>query len=434
MEFLIRARRTGGLALLCTVTAVAAGQPAAAPPTPVTLAVPGRASAHVSVAADGAFVVAVWAASLPDGATDIYAAASRDGGVTFSFPARVNATAGEARVNGEQPPRVALTPGAGSQPVITVVWTAKGTLGTKLMTARSLDGGRTFAKSVIVAGTDSPGNRGWEAIAAGRRGNVHLLWLDHRRLAPDAGQPSAPGAAHHNHAASAGGRHDGVAMAQLSQLYIGTVDDAATFRAITGGVCYCCKTALVTAPDGTLNAAWRHVYPGNLRDIAFASSQDSGRTFSAPLRVSEDNWQLDGCPDDGPAMAVDDDNRVHLIWPTRVLDDRQRPTVGLFYASRDGGQFSQRLRLPTDGVPHHPQVAVASDVLLAAWDELRNGTRQVVLARASLREPHNGFSRWIVSGSARGIYPSMVVTAEGAVVAWTARTGASATVRVMRIP
>jgi hypothetical protein len=406
-----------------------------APDAPLTLGVAGRSNAHVSLAAEGRFVVAVWSASARDGATDIYSAVSRDAGAAFSAPIRVNSTIGDARVNGEQPPRAALTPRRGSTPVITVVWTARGASGTTLQTARSDDAGRTFGRSAIVPGTDTAGNRGWEAIAADDRGAVHVVWLDHRRLAAAAGQkvPHTSGP-HHGQAASPAAKHDGVAMAQLSQLYIATLDGAAAPRGITGGVCYCCKTALATGSNGAVYAAWRHVYPGNLRDIAFASSSDAGRTFGAPVRVSEDKWQLDGCPDDGPAMAVDGQRTVHLAWPTLVSDGKQ-PTIGLFYASSsDGSRFSQRLRIPTEGLPHHPQIALTPDSVLAAWDELSNGSRQVVIGRAARQNSRGGFARRIVPGSTTGIYPSIVSTSDGAVVAWSSGVGATAAVKLIPLP
>ena len=43
---------------------------------------------------------------------------------TFAQPVRVNSTPGDARVNGEQPPRVALASRKGD-PEIVVIWTAK---------------------------------------------------------------------------------------------------------------------------------------------------------------------------------------------------------------------------------------------------------------------------------------------------------------------
>ena len=438
-----RVQWAAGLAL-SAAAALAPGHAAtltAAAPAPLTLQVPGRSNAHVTLTANGGFVVAVWAASLPEGATDIYAAASQDSGLTFSTPARVNSTAGDARVNGEQPPRVALTPRPSGAPAITVVWTAKGASGTRLQTARSTDGARTFSKSALVPGTDAPGNRGWEAMTADSQGQVHLAWLDHRRLAQaDAAASSAAPAAHHDHAASdqngkmGSSPRDGVAMAQLSELYFATLDGSAAPRGITSGVCYCCKTALTTAPGGRVSVAWRHVYPGNLRDIAFASSKDGGRTFSAPRRVSEDQWQLDGCPDDGPAMAAEGETAVHVIWPTLVRDDKQQPTIGLFYAAaRDEGPFSPRLALPTEGLPHHPQIAIASGSLVTAWDELRDGARQLVVARASTADRPLRFSRTLVSGSTGGVYPSLAVTTGGTLLAWTSGSGPSSTVKLTRI-
>ena len=43
-------------------------------------------------------------------------------------------------------------------------------------------------------------------------------------------------------------------------------------QGVTGGVCYCCKTAIAAGPADTLYLAWRHVYPGNMRDMAFTVS------------------------------------------------------------------------------------------------------------------------------------------------------------------
>jgi len=139
-----------------------------------TLAVPGRSNATPSIAADGQFVAIAWSAALPSGATDIFLAVSRDGGRTFGSPARVNDKDGDARVNGEQPPRVVVQHAV--PPIITVVWTTKGASGTRLVSARSTDGGRSFARATTVPGGDAPGNRGWEAIAERQRSRTSSGW------------------------------------------------------------------------------------------------------------------------------------------------------------------------------------------------------------------------------------------------------------------
>ena len=393
-----------------------------------TLAVAGHTNANVSLAADGAFVVAVWSASQSTG-TDIYAAISRDSGRTFSPPVRVSAPGGTASVNGEQPPRVVLAPQRGSTPEIVVVWTAKGGAGTTLLTARSADAGRSFTPPALVPGTDAPGNRGWQSAAVDARGTVRVLWLDHREMAP----PAATG--HAGHDATTSAKRDGAAMAQLSKLYIAEIGAGAGSRSITGGVCYCCKTAIAASADGSIVAAWRHVYPGNIRDIAFTASHDGGKTFETSVRVSADQWVLDGCPDDGPAMAVDRSGRIHVVWPTLVADGSGEPAIGIFYAtSRDGRSFTPRARVPVEGAAHHPQIAIASDGTVAiAWDEATAAGRRVAFAHARLDQPGNTTFQRGMDLAAPGSYPVLTSTSEGLLAAWTERTDSTSVIKVVPI-
>jgi hypothetical protein len=337
----------------------------------------------------------------------------------------VNAVERQANINGEQPPRVALVPRRDSAPDIVVVWTAKLAAGTVLLSARSLDGGRSFGETQPVPGTEAPGNRGWETIAADADGRIVASWLDHRDTVAQAGGARAM----HQHG-SASPAPDGVARAQQSQLFVGGLDRTAPPRSITRGVCYCCKTALLTAPGGNIYAAWRHVYAGNHRDIAFAVSRDGGRSFSEPVRVSEDQWQIDGCPENGPSLALDGAQRVHVLWPTLVTQDG-RETLKLFSASTlDGRVFTHRSPLPTEGAAFHAQlVSGPKGELWAAWDEAATGTsRHVRVARARSDDQGNAEFHRVDLGSDNGSYPALAATPLGVVAAWT--TGDAAQSRI----
>ncbi len=393
---------------------------------PVTLAVAGRSNDAVTVAAQGAFIAATWGASL-NGAMDVYIAISRDGGATFAAPVRVNDVTGDARVGGEQPPHLALIPKAKGDPDIVIVWTAKRAEGTRLLTTRSTDGGATFAPATIVRGSDGAGSRGWESIAVSRTGSVFALWLDHRNLAMTNHQMSAP----------AGGpappKADPVEQAGKSQLYFAALDGSVAPKAITNSVCYCCKTSLVSTGDGSVYGVWRHVYPGDLRDMALTVSRNGGKTFSAPVRVSEDHWEFDGCPDNGPSLAVDAARRVHVAWPTPA-DSKNPNMMALFYAmSRDGKSFAPRVRIPTDGSAGHVQIASeANGALWLAWEEMANGARIVKLARGT--PDTAGAVTFRAAGAPFvGKYPSMVLTESGAVVAYTEPQGGSNVIVVSRI-
>jgi hypothetical protein len=280
-----------------------------------------------------------------------------------------------------------------------------------------------------VPGTDAPGNRGWLAINIESTGRVDVLWLDHRELAPNTTMATS----HHDHASQ---KTDGVAMAQRSKLYFASLDGSLPPGALTGGVCYCCKTALASGPNGTIFAAWRHVYPGNLRDMAFMMSRDAGRTFAPTVRVSEDQWVLEGCPDDGPSMAVDAKGVVHMVWPTLVAGGKNgEPTIGIFYSSTsDGSRFSQRDALPTSGIPHHPRIVVGADGgLVAVWDESGDGTRRIAVARGGAAGGKFKFRRDVIGSAEAAIYPAMAVTDEAAIVVWTSGASKSSSIRVHRL-
>jgi hypothetical protein len=396
-----------------------------------------RASANASLAVSGRFAAIAWGASTKDGVMDVFLATSRDGGRAFAAPTRVNENPGAANLSGEQPPRVALIPRPGHDPSVVVVWTAKTPSGTRLWSARSSDGGKSFAAPTLVPGSDAPGNRGWESITVRGDGKIAALWLDHRELASASGASASANHSKHKHGSSSGASSDGTARAQLSKLFFGRLDDPAGARALSGGVCYCCKTTMATGSDGAIYAAWRHVYPGSIRDIAFAMSKDGGRTFSTPVRVSEDNWVLDGCPENGPALAVDGKQRIHVVWPTLVAGAAgSDQTLALFYAtSPDGQHFTPRQRIPTEGAARQPQVTVGPrGEVVVSWDEQSGGTRRVSVARGT--PDANGavrFERKVISDAGSNSYPVVGTVDNGTIVAWTNGSNGQSVIRVERL-
>jgi hypothetical protein len=404
----------------------------------VALGVKGRASSFASLAASGQFVALAWGARTSEGATDVYVATSTDGGRAFSAPTRVNAVPGDASLSGEQPPRIALTPRPNGLPSIVVVWTSKADSGTRLLSTRSDDAGRSFAPPIPVPGSEAAGNRGWEAITTTHDGAVLALWLDHRESSTGRGTTGQMKHEEHQHLQANRNPTDGVARAQLSRLFFATLGKADSPRSITGGVCYCCKTAIATDASGGVYATWRHVYPGNVRDIAFSKSADGGRTFTSPVRISDDNWVLDGCPENGPAMVVDRAQRIHVVWPTLVpgATPAREPTLALFHAmSLDGRRFTLRQQIPTKGVPRHPQIALGrSDELIVAWDEQAGGTRRVAVARAKVgSERIASFVRQPISDLPRAEYPVLAIVDDAAIVAWTSGATGQTVLRAQRL-
>lgn len=382
-----------------------------AAPAPIRLAVDGVQNANVSLAADGARVVATWAARTPD-ATDIYAAFSSDGGRSFGKPVRVNDVPGDARASGEQAPRVAI----GSS--VEVAWNSRQDGVSVVRTASGH--GPKFTPAVTMHAAGLKGARGWVSMAVAPDGAAHVAWLDGRVNVPPAAG-SAPAARH--------------SMQQDLFHAVRRPDGTRDEVRIASDVCFCCKTATATGPDGVVYVAWRHIFPPNVRDMAVARSTDGGRTFGAPVRLSEDGWAIDACPDDGPSIAVDARNVLHVAWPTQVSAEAGR---AVFYSySTDGGRtFAPRVRVDGEtGAPAHPQLALWGDRVAIVWDESGGtGPRRIRLREVAISPggpPALGAVSTVSSGAA-ATYPAVAAIADATLVAWTGETEQGSDVRVMR--
>lgn len=378
-----------------------------------TLGVAGHANSTPSLAVLERTVAAVWTAA-KEGTTNLYLAVSNDGGATFSAPRRVNDQDGDAGATNEQPPRVVIS-GTRDAPTLTVLWSKRdpGPQQTRrdiIRMARSTDGGKTFSPARTTHDPAFSGARGWESLTLGPDGTTHAVWLDGR----DAARKMVESAKH------SGMAHKGQPP---QDVYHGTIapDGRIVESLIATGVCFCCKTAVAVDARGAVYAAWRHIFPGSMRDIAFAKSTDGGRHFGPLVRVSEDKWELNGCPEDGPTIAVDQSGVIHIAWATLISEGEQQKA--LFYAtSRDGRTFSARARVPTTGMtnPGHPQMTLTPVGLAIVWDEMVDGVRRISytkVSRAGAFQPPQ-----TVSESEPGSHPVIVsVPASQVLVAWTSR-------------
>jgi hypothetical protein len=413
------------LAAACSRSTAPAASPAetlGATTDIVRLGSSDAANAGAGVAASGDKVVVTWAATAGD-RTNVYAAVSADAGSSFDAPVRVNDVDGDARISGEQAPRVTF----GRD--LAVGWVSRPNGQSAIRIARSSDG-RSFTPARSVNPSSLAGIRGWPSFTMSGDGNVHGAWLDTRvaaRAAASAQQDHATHQAHHAAAAHAQPARQDVFHAVSSSSGSWAETTVAT------DVCFCCKTAVATAPDGAVFVAWRHVYPTNLRDIAIARSDDGGRTFAAPVRVSEDHWQIDACPEDGPSIVVTSDGVLHVVWPTMLQEGE--PKKAVFYASSsDGGRtFTRRLQVDraADGVhAAHPQIAAGGSRVFVTWDETTGSGYRVQLREVGSGRPAPPVT---LSDDGSGSYPAIAVTPRSIVAAWARKAGGRSEIAVRRV-
>lgn len=227
----------------------------------------------------------------------------------------------------------------------------------ELRLSKSVDGGRTFLPSIVVNDDEQVINHTFDALHRGPDGTLHLSWIDGREGKKDPGTFAARSLDH--------GRS---VTANLK------VDE---------NTCVCCRTALASAPDGTLYVAWRKIF-GDIRETVVARSEDGGQTFSAPVIVGHDQWVFPSCPHRPASLGVDQQGRLYVVWYTEGADEI--PAIYLAYSDDRGKTFSQKRQLNggKGTFPDHPQMAVdPAGRVVVVWEE-QSPVRRDVVVSASL--------------------------------------------------
>ena len=156
---------------------------------------------------------------------------------------------------------------------------------------------------------------------------------------------------------------------------------------------------------------------GNVRDIAFTKSS-ARPDFAPPVRVSDDNWVLDGCPENGPAMAVDEAKRIHVVWPTLVPGATRSERTDARASLRDvddGRRFTGRQRIPTEGFPRHPQISRCANASSSRGTN-REARRGFCPRGSSMAR---GAPRFVRQQIGDGALNTPLAVTDGTLVAWT---------------
>jgi hypothetical protein len=375
------------LAVACSRPAGPAGADSAAPaahasgsPQTVRVSAENTDAAEPAVAAgrDGTAYVA-WVEHRAGGA-DVWVGRFDGGGKPLAPPARVNAEPGAATAWRGDPPAVALAPDG----TIYVTWTSRaaGAGGAAVQLSASRDGGRSFAAPVKVNDDATEADHGLHSLAVAPDGRLYVAWLDDRRAATEAHAEPAPGAKH--------------AEGNRELFFASSSDGGRTFNAnrrVASEVCPCCKTSLALAADGRVYVSWRQVLPGNFRHIAVASSADGGQTFTPPAIVSDDRWQLAGCPVSGAALSVAPDGVLRVLWYSAGEGGK----AGLYHSeSRDGGRtFAPRALFAETSVGGTPSLVDGGGGggPVAVWHDRSGGAARIEAAYlAGGRQSPAGFA------------------------------------------
>lgn len=185
--------------------------------------------------------------------------------------------------------------------------------------ARSKDGGWTWSRPVVPHNDQTKTEHGFVSLLPLRDGRVGAVWLDGRNMKDmkydDEDAPSP-------------------ASMTLRYAAIDAKGELSDERQLDERVCECCQTAAAVTGEGMI-AVYRDRSYAEVRDI-YTVRQSNG-TWTLPAAVHPDNWKINGCPVNGPAIAADD-RRVAVAWFTQANDQAH---VMLAFSEDAGATFGK---------------------------------------------------------------------------------------------
>jgi hypothetical protein len=334
----------------------------------------------------------------PSPMRNVFLAWSRDAGKTWSPPTRVNSSI-EAVQGEENGPKVAF----GKDNRAYVVWSIPGSKGDKTRANVRFameDGKGDFTPAKTLNEVKDAGR--FPIIETTPDGNLLIAWID-RRI-------------------------DNPKPRQLYLMLLGADGKALTKNYQVGeGLCECCKLGISFADGGkTLYMVDREVDANKIRNHVLRKSTDGGRSFAAPVEISNDGWQVPSCPHSGPSIGRDSRGRLHVSWFTQ---GRSEKDAGIYYSvSNDGGKsFAPRTMVDANTAPetlYNNLLVSDDDTVYLAWTNLDANNKAQVYLRTLAADGRNWSPRQQISNAkGNASRPALALMKNQLHVSWTETDG-----------
>jgi len=125
--------------------------------------------------------------------------------------------------------------------------------------------------------------------------------------------------------------------------------------------CSCCQTDVALIPNGKM-VVYRDRTQEEIRDI-YCVRQVDGK-WSEPQRISNDNWEIAGCPVNGPAVAANG-NAVVVTWFTAA---NKLAKTKIAFSSDAGKTFGNEFVVSQDSTLGRVDVLLLEDgSAVASW-------------------------------------------------------------------
>ena len=278
--------------------------------------------------------------------------------------------------------------------------------GSHIFSSVSADSGKSWSVPVRVHSDASPSEHSFSSVIPLCAGRAAVIWLD----ASD---------------------YETKKRYQLMSAVIDSKGTVSNEKTVDEDTCTCCPTAIVKTTAGAV-AAYRSHNPEEIRDIKVARLADGN--WQTPHTVHDDEWKINGCPVNGPALASNA-KRVAIIWFTGAND---KPAVKYAISDDQGSTFQAPITLDMSNGENRSVGHVAVTLLddgsaIGIWLRHQDSGTSIVGERIANSGQRSG-TFTIASGAETGLsYPRVQRLGNQLIVSWSGETGKDVTTALVSI-
>jgi len=299
--------------------------------------------------------------------SSMYFQVSIDNGLTFSATNRIAIDKEKISARNENRPKIAFDKYQG----VYLSWASpkEKKYTADIRFAYSNNNGKTFSTPITVNNDNLLTGHSFNEMLVTDEGDISLVWLDSR----------------HAYQLNLQGKPTNGSSLYLAKANFRKNHKVFSNQQLANNTCVCCRIAMDYNNNGDLAILWRHIYGDNIREFALltVAQKTVAQNKSAqhepeqktPYQISYDHWKINGCPHQGGAISINNNNRYHLVWFNQ--GDLGK---GIFYASSDdqGKSLTKPISVGMQSAQaSHPHMNTNGNNIDIVWTQFTGTTHQL---------------------------------------------------------
>ncbi len=198
---------------------------------------------------------------------------------------------------------------------------------------------------------------------------------------------------------------------------------------VDGKTCDCCQTSAAITPNGPI-IVYRNRTDDEVRDIYISRLVDN--KWTEPKSIHNDNWEIKGCPVNGPKAATFN-NTLVIAWFTAA---NKIPKVNLTFSDDNGENFNLPIQIDSGKPIGRVDVALLDDQnALVSWVESTEEEAEIKMVKVN-KDGTKSTPVVVspISASRASGFPQFELINNNAIFAWNHIQDKKSTVKIAELP